>query len=237
MLALRDVTAPGLLRPVSLELHKGEILGLAGQLGSGANAVVRAVAGVVRPTAARSSCEGAPSAQPLNADAITAWASPIVRMTRSGMGSSRVRTYYEKFYLSRAVAHLRRRAAEPTGARCKIATELAKFFEVDAGLALARHAGKLSGGNHRKLRSASGWASSPRSFSSKSPRAASMWARARRSTGILPKLANQGLAVMFASSDNQEVLGLADTVATFFRGRLVRVASADRLEPEDFSGM
>ncbi|HVB16050.1 MAG TPA: hypothetical protein VNF04_05935, partial [Stellaceae bacterium] len=44
--------------------------------------------------------------------------------------------------------------------------------------------------------------------------------------------ADQGLAIVFASSDNQEVLGLADSVATFFRGRLVRIGSADRLDPE-----
>src|SRR6202043_590793 len=47
VLSLREVMAPGLSRPVSLELREGEILGLAGQLGSGANGVVRAIAGVV----------------------------------------------------------------------------------------------------------------------------------------------------------------------------------------------
>ena len=46
-------------------------------------------------------------------------------------------------------------------------------------------------------------------------------------TGHLRTLADEGLAIIFASSDNQEVLGLADTVATFFRGRLVRVRTAD----------
>ena len=44
------------------------------------------------------------------------------------------------------------------------------------------------------------------------------------------KLADQGLAIIFASSDNQEVLGLADTVATFFRGRIVRVSPATEME-------
>ena len=37
-------------------------------------------------------------------------------------------------------------------------------------------------------------------------------------------------AIIFASSDNQEVLGLADTVATFFRGRIVRVSPATEME-------
>src|SRR5436853_216481 len=47
VLSLRDVVAPGLRHPVSLDLRRGEILGLVGQLGSGATAVVRAVAGIV----------------------------------------------------------------------------------------------------------------------------------------------------------------------------------------------
>ena len=42
----------------------------------------------------------------------------------------------------------------------------------------------------------------------------------------LRRLASEGMAVVFASSDLPEVLGLADTVATFYRGRLVRVAPA-----------
>ncbi|MEO8669475.1 MAG: sugar ABC transporter ATP-binding protein, partial [Bauldia sp.] len=48
----------------------------------------------------------------------------------------------------------------------------------------------------------------------------------------LRTLADQGLAILFVSSDNQEVLGLADTVATFFRGRLVRIAPAVDIKPE-----
>ena len=34
----------------------------------------------------------------------------------------------------------------------------------------------------------------------------------------LRSLADSGLAIVFASSDMQEVLGLADTIATFYRG-------------------
>jgi len=49
----------------------------------------------------------------------------------------------------------------------------------------------------------------------------------------LRALANQGLAIIFVSSDNQEVLGLADTVATFFPRAAVRVTGTDQCKPED----
>ena len=54
--------------------------------------------------------------------------------------------------------------------------------------------------------------------------------RAGRIYRHLRKLADQGLAIIFSSSDNQEVLGLADTVATFFRGHVVRVCPAAEIE-------
>ena len=48
----------------------------------------------------------------------------------------------------------------------------------------------------------------------------------------LRRLADQGLGVIFTSSDLPEVMGLSDTIATFFRGRLVRKASAETLTEE-----
>ncbi len=37
----------------------------------------------------------------------------------------------------------------------------------------------------------------------------------------LRALANEGVAIMFASSDTQEVIGLADRIATFYHGQMV----------------
>ena len=66
VLSLRDIMAPGLSRPVSLELRKGEILGLAGQLGSGANVIVRAIAGVVPADSGSIELRGRPLRSELN---------------------------------------------------------------------------------------------------------------------------------------------------------------------------
>ena len=106
------------------------------------------------------------------------------------------------------------------------------FFEVDAAR-LGRHAAKLSGGNQQKVALGKWLGIEPSILLVEEPtRGVDVGARAEIYRH-LRKLANQGLAVIFVSSDNQEVLGLADTVATFFRGRLVRVASADSLEAEE----
>jgi ribose transport system ATP-binding protein/rhamnose transport system ATP-binding protein len=114
----------------------------------------------------------------------------------------------------------------------KIATELADFFEVD-NARLGRHAAKLSGGNQQKVALGKWLGIEPSILLVEEPtRGVDVGARAEIYRH-LRKLANQGLAIIFVSSDNQEVLGLADTVATFFRGRLVRVANAESLEAEE----
>jgi ABC-type sugar transport system ATPase subunit len=230
VLSLRAVTAPGLRRPVSLDLHRGEILGLAGQLGSGANAVLRAVAGVVPRDGGAIALRG----QPLNPrtvrDAI-AMGIAYCSDDRKRDGIFAVRDLYENF-TSPALPRITVGGLLSRGREVRIATELASFFEV-AVERLGSHAGKLSGGNQQKVALGKWLGIQPAILLVEEPtRGVDVGARAEIYRH-LRTLANQGLAIMFASSDNQEVLGLADAIATFFRGRLVRVTGADRIAPEE----
>ena len=104
---------------------------------------------------------------------------------------------------------------------------LAEFFEINLAR-LGSQAGKLSGGNQQKVALGKWLGIEPSILLVEEPtRGVDVGARAEIYRH-LRKLASQGLAIIFASSDNQEVLGLADTVATFFRGHVVRVAPASR---------
>jgi ribose transport system ATP-binding protein len=230
VLSLRDVMAPGLARPVSLNLRQGEILGLAGQLGSGANCVVRAVAGVVPPDSGTIELRGRPLQSGSIRDAIKegiAYCSD----DRKRDGIFGVRNLFENF-TSTALWRISVGGLVSRLREIKIATELADFFEVD-NARLGRHAAKLSGGNQQKVALGKWLGIEPSILLVEEPtRGVDVGARAEIYRH-LRKLANQGLAIIFVSSDNQEVLGLADTVATFFRGRLVRVASAESLEAEE----
>lgn len=57
-LTLDGITAPGLAEPVSLAVRRGEILGLAGQLGSGASEILKSVAGLTDGTSGRIFVDG-----------------------------------------------------------------------------------------------------------------------------------------------------------------------------------
>ncbi len=230
LLSMGDVVVPGLAKPISLELRRGEILGLAGQLGSGANAMVRAIAGVVPHDAGSIELRGALQQAHSVRDAIAVGIA-YCSDDRKRDGIFGVRNLYENL----TATALRRITVAGLLSRPKevdISTRLARFFEV-ALERLGSPAGKLSGGNQQKVALGKWLAIEPSILLVEEPtRGVDVGARAEIYRH-LRTLANQGLAIVFVSSDNQEVLGLADTVATFFRGRLIRVTSTDMLRAEE----
>ncbi len=229
LLEIKNILAPGLVQPVSLTLHAGEIVGLAGQLGSGANAVVRAIAGVEPRLQGSIELRGK-SLNPRDMRDAIKMGIAYCSDDRKHDGIFGVRRLIENLSAP-AIDKItvggilsRRREEE-------LARRLAEFFEISIKR-LGSQAGKLSGGNQQKVALGKWLGIDPSILLVEEPtRGVDVGARAEIYRH-LRALANQGLAILFVSSDNQEVLGLADTVATFFRGRLVRSAPAAELKPE-----
>jgi ABC-type sugar transport system ATPase subunit len=124
-----------------------------------------------------------------------------------------------------ALPRLARRSWLTASSEDSLARRLAERFAIDTSR-LADRAGTLSGGNQQKTALAKWLGAAPLVLLVEEPtRGVDVGARAEI-YGHLRSLANEGLAVIFASSDLDEVHGLADTVCTFFRGRVVRCAPA-----------
>jgi ribose transport system ATP-binding protein len=229
ILQVTDVIAPGLVAPISLTLHAGEIVGLAGQLGSGANAIVRAIAGVAPRLAGSIELRG----QTLNVRDMR----DAIRVSIAYCSDDRKRDGI--FGVRRLIENLSAPAIEKISSggflsrkrEEALANRLAEFFEINVKR-LNSQAGKLSGGNQQKVALGKWLGIGPSILLVEEPtRGVDVGARAEIYRH-LRTLADQGLAILFASSDNQEVLGLADTVATFFRGRMVRSTPAVDITPE-----
>ena len=229
-LTLRGLRAPGLAAPVNLQLKRGQIVGLAGQLGSGANAVLRVIAGVLACDSGEMMLIDQP-VRPRSVREAIAHGIAYCSDDRKRDGIFGVRTVRENLTAPSlrdvtpgGLVHDRREDA--------LARRLASFFEIAANR-LGTQAGKLSGGNQQKVALGKWLGVEPTILLVEEPtRGVDVGAR----TEIyrhLRTLADRGMTILFASSDNQEVLGLADTVVTFFRGRLVRVADAATLPPEE----
>jgi ribose transport system ATP-binding protein len=225
-LKVRGLLAPGLTRPVDLTAHRGEIVGLAGQLGSGAPAVLRAIAGVTREHDGTIELDGEPVRTPTIRRALAlgiAYCSSDRK--RDGIFAHRsVRDNLTAPAVERVSPHgwySRRRAQ-------RLACRLAETFQINADR-LAAPVGTLSGGNQQKVALGKWLGLTPKVLLVEEPtRGVDVGARAEIYAQIR-SLADEGLTVLFASSDLPETVGLADTILTLYRGEVVRVADAAEL--------
>jgi ribose transport system ATP-binding protein/rhamnose transport system ATP-binding protein len=115
------------------------------------------------------------------------------------------------------------------GRELNLARTIAKFFTIDSRR-LGSRARNLSGGNQQKVALGKWMSASPKVLMVEEPTiGVDVGARADIYTH-LRSLANEGMAVIFASSDIQEVIGLADTIATFHKGRLIGHVAGDKAD-------
>lgn len=106
---------------------------------------------------------------------------------------------------------------------------IARTFTIDRSR-LGSLAGTLSGGNQQKVAVGKWTGARPRVLLVDEPtRGVDVGARAEIYSH-LRAIASEGMGIVFASSDTQEVLGIADTVVTYFRG--AQVSKRDRAETD-----
>lgn len=224
VLEIEDLRACGLTESISLRVRAGEIVGLAGQAGSGNGVILQAIAGVVPAEEGRVVVGGRvlPPAHTLSRairegvtycsadrklDGIFPGLSVTVNFTSPALGR-----------VSRGPWLSRRRER-------LLAEALAAQFAVSQSR-LRHRAGTLSGGNQQKVALGKWLAAAPKVLLVEEPtRGVDVGARAEIYQH-LRSLADDGLAIVFASSDLEEVRGLSDTVGTVSRGRLIRTAPA-----------
>jgi len=212
---VRGLTGPALAAPVDLQARRGEIVGLAGQVGSGASALLQLLAGARVAVGGEIEIDG----QVRRVDsprAAKALGIAYCSGDRKHDGLFGIRSVSEnltspalpKVSIAGFLSPLRERG---------LAGSLADYFRVDRRR-LASRAATLSGGNQQKVALGKWLGIEPRLLLVDEPtRGVDVGARAEI-YGHLRRLADEGLAIVFASSDSQEVLGLADSIITFYRG-------------------
>jgi ABC-type sugar transport system ATPase subunit len=217
VLTVDEVSAPGLESPVSFTAHAGEIVGLTGQLGSGASAAAQAIAG--RAEAVSGSVRLGDEELPLRSHAAVlrsgvAYCSPDRK--RDGIFFGRaIRENLSSPWLSSVASKgwiVSRRETQR-------AREIAERFAIDAKR-LSSPVGTLSGGNQQKVAVGRWLGTTPAVLVLEEPtRGVDVGARAEIYQR-LRDLCAEGLTIVISSSDTAEVFGLCDTIGTFYRGRL-----------------
>lgn len=228
---LRDVTVPGRLRGVSLDVAAGEILGLAGLQGSGHLAVLDAVCGRLRPSAGTVTLPGGVVPRSLR-HAVRSGVAYVTgdRKVRGLMLDKRL---WENATAVRSLA-LGRDGVWVYGRRL--------VARADALVARLRITGDartptraLSGGNQQKVVLAKWLDAEPRVVVLDDPtRGVDVGARAEVH-GLVTGLAAEGTSVLVASTDLTELVDLCDRVLVLRRGEVVTELGAAELSEQVLS--
>lgn len=213
-----DLWPDGLVEPVSLEIRAGEILGLAGQLGSGSGYLLAAMGGARKTRSGKLVMKGHSFLPKRPAEAIKNQIA-YCSSDRKKDGLYLERPIYENLS-SPALERINIFGWLQRGREHLMANQIAKDMTVDVSRVQAE-AQSLSGGNQQKVTVGKWLSITPRVLLVDEPtRGVDVGARAeiyRR----LRDLADSGVAVVFASTDIQEINYLPDRTITFYRGQII----------------
>ena len=218
VLAVRGLRRAGVLEDISLEVRAGEIVGLAGLVGSGRTEVARAIFGADPIDAGTITLDG----RELRIRGPRQSARHGITMlpeSRKEQGLVMMRSVRENVTLptlrdfATAGVVSRRRERARTG---ELARDLAiRAPSIDAPVST------LSGGNQQKTLFAKWLVRTPRILIADEPTRGVDVGAKRQIHELILGLAEQGMAVLLISSELEEVLGLAHRVLVMQRGRIV----------------
>jgi rhamnose transport system ATP-binding protein len=229
VLEVRDLVRRPMTKGVNLTVHAGEIVGLAGLVGSGRSELAQTIFGITRPESGQILLAGAPVdiRSPGQARALGIAYVPEDRGTQGLVRQMNVR---ENFSLA-SLARISRRGFIDRSAETRLAEEGVARFSVKAS-SLEQIAGKLSGGNQQKIVLGKWLANQPKLLILDEPtRGIDVGAKAEIHR-LMSELAGQGLAILMISSELPEVLGMSDRVLVMREGRLAAAFSRAEATPE-----
>jgi ribose transport system ATP-binding protein/rhamnose transport system ATP-binding protein len=218
-LTVRNLCVPPIVQNFNLTADRGMVICIAGQVGSGAIEVLRALAGLVTDATGDISVMGRPM-RLRSVPRAQAAAVQFISEDRAGEGvflrlsvtQNLVATRLSEHSRFGMLAHARLRAAAKT---------LASAVGVDLAR-LRSPADELSGGNQQKL-------TFGRSIGHREPgvllmneptRGVDVGARAEIYR-LIRQFCEQGHCLVMASSDIEEVIGMSDIIISMYRGRQV----------------
>jgi ABC-type sugar transport system ATPase subunit len=216
-LEVRDLGHEGSFEKVNITLRAGEIVGLAGLVGSGRSEVARAIAGVDKFDSGEVLLHGKTLRVRDPAAAIRAGVA-LIPDSRRDLGL--VMNHSVGFNVS--LPHLRRLSAGGFMRRRR-EREIVESARIRAGVnaGSSRTVETLSGGNQQKTLFARWMASPPKVLLADEPTRGIDVGSKRGVYDLVTDLAREGLSVILISNENEELLGLAHRILVMRNGRVV----------------
>jgi ribose transport system ATP-binding protein len=215
---------------VDLEIRSGEILGIAGLVGSGRTELARAMFGVDPVYGGGFELGGAPFNPRHTSEAVERGLF-LVPEDRKGAGLLLDMPISQNISLPDLPRHASSFMVS-TASETKIAEEQRRNLGIKAPQ-VSTKAANLSGGNQQKVVLAKWLAMSPKVMIFDEPtRGIDVGAKAEIYR-LMRGLADAGVAVVMISSDMEEVIGVSDRIAVMHEGRISGTLSRERFSEEN----
>jgi len=232
VLEVQDLTIPGVIDHVSFQLHRGEIVGLAGLVGAGRTEVAEAILGVRRAVQGRILVNGKAVEISRPVDAV---ANAISYLSEDRQGSGILVGFsviknislvslasYCRYVLRLILRQKERASAEAHARRFNI-----KAPSLDTRLEF------LSGGNQQKVSLAKSIDTRPAVLIADEPTRGVDVSAKQEIYRLISGLAAEGLACLFISSEQEEVIGMCHRVLVMKQGRVMGSLEGGRITEEE----
>lgn len=230
VLEVSDLALPGVFSGVSFHVKPGEILGIAGLVGSGRSEILETLYGARRASHGTVTVDGKPVKRGSVPSAVAAGIG-LCPEERKSQGLILGEPIYRNVTMS-TFARFAKSGLLNESAERKAAQEQATALDLRP-VNVNRNAGTLSGGNQQKLILARWLVHGCRVLLLDEPtRGVDVGARSEIYQ-LITRLAEEGAAIVVVSSEIPEVLGLSDRVIVVADGSVVTESPASALTEED----
>ena len=229
-LEARGASSGGRVRDLRFTLRRGEVLGLAGLMGAGRTEALRALFGLD----ALSSGEVLVGGQPVAPSPRAAIDRGVALVTEDRRDDGLVLDATAAFNLALvALPSLSSRGQLRPARVAQAAAAQAAAVRLESATGLAAPARSLSGGNQQKVVIGKWLMAKPGVFLLDEPTRGIDVGAKQQVYGLIADLADSGAAVLVASSEIEELLGLCDRILVMRRGKIVARFSRPGLSPRE----
>lgn len=228
VLEVDDLALDGHFEGVSFSLRPGEIVGLAGLMGSGRTEIVETIFGIRRPTAGRISVEGKPIRS--NRDAIDAGIG-LVPENRRTQGLVLMHSLRDNVMLPNLGRFTRLFVLDDSAGTATARDYINRLKIKTSGP--GKVARLLSGGNQQKIVLAKWLVRQPKLLILDEPTSGVDIGAKSDIVEIVKKLAAGGAAVLVISSEFEELLAMSDRLLVIHDGRLINELARGDIESEE----
>jgi ribose transport system ATP-binding protein len=232
VLSCRDLSWGGRLSGINFDVRPGEIVGFGGLDGQGQRELLLALFGVLRDLKGEVAIDGRPVALKSPGEAKSGRVSmALIPEDRKTEGLMLPMTVRENLSIA-ALDRVSRNGVIDRAAELREIDELVKLLGIKAAT-IDMPVASLSGGNQQKVVIAKWLMNRPRIILLNDPTRGIDVGTKQEIYALLRKLADAGAAIIFYSTDYDELVGCCDRVLVMYDGSIIRILEGDEINERE----